>query len=684
MKERFYFQKSVLMTIAFLLVSIFTFAQDRRVTGKVLGSDGSGIPGASIQIKGTNIGTSTNVSGDFAINVRSGNDVLAVSSVGYKSQDVKVGVQSIVTVTLAEDVSDLSEVVVTGYSVDTRRETTGSVSIVKPKDLTVRPSGNVEQLLQGLSPGVTVISNGQPGSNSQVRVRGFGAFGGNEPLYVVDGVPVGSIDFLVPDDIETVTVLKDASAASIYGARAANGVIVYTTKKGSHRAKKLTVTYDGMYGVTDPGTGQAMMNPTDFAQYTWNAFTNDGFQAGKAPVYSHPQFGTGSSPVLPDYINVGGKAGVIGSVDLAAEKLKYNVDPTAGNIYQVVRAAKSGTDWYKAITQMAPVQRHTLGFSGGTESSRYYISVSAQEQAGIEIYNQFKRYSLRANTEFNVLKNFRIGENVQFTYRSIQGQGGANNGAGVAADENDILQAFRMPSIIPVYDEFGGYAGTAAKGFNNPRNPVASRDGLANDRSFNANGIGNLYAEWDPIPGLTLRTSIGGQFNTFFNRGYGRLQYENSENNSAFSFGEGGGYNFAWVFTNTANYKKKFGLHGIDILVGEEALNTGAGRNLSGNGLNPFSTDINYVNLSTVSATGKVVNSGLFSGVNFFSLFGQAKYSYNDRYYVTAVVRRDGSSRFGANNRFGVFPAFSAAWRISSEKFMNDLPFITDLKIRGG
>ena len=239
MKERFYFQKSVLMTIAFLLVSIFTFAQDRRVTGKVLGSDGSGIPGASIQIKGTNIGTSTNVSGDFAINVRSGNDVLAVSSVGYKSQDVKVGVQSIVTVTLAEDVSDLSEVVVTGYSVDTRRETTGSVSIVKPKDLTVRPSGNVEQLLQGLSPGVTVISNGQPGSNSQVRVRGFGAFGGNEPLYVVDGVPVGSIDFLVPDDIETVTVLKDAASASIYGARAANGVIVYTTKKGSHRAKKI-------------------------------------------------------------------------------------------------------------------------------------------------------------------------------------------------------------------------------------------------------------------------------------------------------------------------------------------------------------------------------------------------------------------------------------------------------------
>ncbi len=197
------------------------------------------------------------------------------------------------------------------------------------------PSGNVEQQLQGRVAGVTVIATGQPGAASQIRVRGFGSFGDNRPLYVVDGIPTQNIDFLAPDDIETTTVLKDAASASIYGARAASGVIVYTTKKGSRNGRKLNVTYDGLYGATDPGKGQKMMNPTDFAQWTNQAYINSG------STYAHPQFGTlgaGKTPVIPDYINVGGRSGVVGTVDLAAEKAKYNVDPTAGSIYQVVKS----------------------------------------------------------------------------------------------------------------------------------------------------------------------------------------------------------------------------------------------------------------------------------------------------------------------------------------------------------
>jgi hypothetical protein len=181
--------------------------------------------------------------------------------------------------------------------------------------------------------------------------------------------------------------------------------------------------------------------------------------------------------VIPDYINVGGTPGVVGTVDLAAQKSRYNVDPSAGSIYQVVKANKEGTDWYDAITRVAPVSRHSLGFSGGGENSRFYFGLSAQDQQGILLNNSFTRYAFRANSEFNLTKRFRVGENLQFTYRQVLGQGGGNGGQGVAADENDILQAFRMPSIIPVYDEFGGYAGTASRGFNNPRNPVASRDG---------------------------------------------------------------------------------------------------------------------------------------------------------------------------------------------------------------
>lgn len=662
------------------LTALAALAQERRVTGVVTDPAGTGIPGATILIKGTQIGSNTDADGRFAINARSDKDVLVISFVGYKTKEVTVGNQSVLDVKMEDDVAALEEVVVTGYTTDKRRETSGSVALVKAKDLTAVPSGNVEQQLQGRVAGVTVITNGQPGTNSQIRVRGFGSFEANEPLYIVDGVPVGSTDFLNPDDIDQTTVLKDAAAASIYGARAAAGVVVYTTKKGS-RNRKLNVTYDGLVGFTTPGSGQKMMNPTDFATWTWNAFRNSGWKPGDQN-WTHPQFGTGAQPVIPDYLMVGGTYGVTGNVDLAAEQKKYNVDPTAGSVYQVVRANKQGTDWYDAITRTAPVTRHSLGFSGGGENGRYFVGLGLQDQKGILMNNSFKRYTFRVNTEFNILKNLRFGENIQGTYRQVLGIGGANNGQGVANDENDILSAFRMPSIIPVYDVFGGYAGTAAKGFNNPRNPVATRDGLKNNNSFNGNGFGNIYLEFDPIENLTLRSSLGGQYNNYTYWNYSRRQYENSENNSAVGYGEGSGFRFAWTFTNTAQYRKTFGLHNFDVLVGQEALNTGKSRDLQASGLNPFSNDINYVNMSNVSS--KVVNSQLDNGVTFYSLFGRLNYIFNDRYIVSGVLRRDGSSRFGAANRYGVFPAFSVAWRVTSENFMKSVTFLSDLKIRGG
>lgn len=674
------------MGIFLLFCSINAQAQDRRVTGKITGADGP-VPGANVLLKGSQTGTSTDANGDFTINVRGANPTLVISAIGFKGQEIALGNRSTVNVTLEDDATALNEVVVTGYTTDSKRGTTGAVSTVKARDLVAIPSGNVAQQLQGRVAGLTVITNGQPGTNSQIRVRGFGAFGGNEPLYVVDGVPIGNvqnnIDFVAPDDIADLTVLKDAASASIYGARAANGVIVLTTKKGSRKARKLQVSYDGQYGVTDPGRGQEMLKPTEFAEWTWNAFRNSGLKPGDAG-WTHPQFGSGPTPVIPDYINVGGTPGVVGTVNLEAERAKYNVNPALGPIYQVVRANKAGTDWYDEVTNAAPVQRHGLSFAGGSETSRFYIGLSAQDQKGILIANSFKRYTFRANTEFDLSKRVRFGENFQVTYLQRLGQTGGDLGTGVAADENEILAAFRMPTIIPVYDEFGGYAGTAAKGFNNPRNPVANRQGLLNNRNFDASAFGNLYVEYDPIDNLTLRSSIGGQYLSFSGFNYGRLQYENSENNSSFSYGEFGGNSLGWVLTNTANYKRRFGIHDVNVIVGQEALNTGAGRGWNGSGLNPFSTDPDYVTLSTVSATGRVVNSGLGRGVTFNSLFARAVYSFNDKYIVTGVIRRDGSSRFGANNRYGVFPAASAAWRVSSEPFMKNIPWVTDLKVRGG
>ncbi|QIP13225.1 TonB-dependent receptor [Spirosoma aureum] len=683
-----------------LLWSLNASAQDRRVTGKVTGADGP-VPGANVVLKGTTTGTATDANGAYSLNVRGAAPIIVISAIGFKTQEVTVGNRTAVDVTLEDESTALSEVVVTGYSTENRRDVTGAVSTVKPAQLKVVPSTNVEQQLQGRVAGVTVITNGQPGTTSQVRVRGFGSFGGNQPLYVVDGVPTQTSQFIAPDDIETTTVLKDAASASIYGARAAAGVIVLTTKKGQRRAQKLSVSYDGLYGVTDPGHGPKILTPQEQADWTWQARKNDNFQTG-TPIgpdsftgIASNQYGTGQTPVLPDYILVGGRSGLAASsVDLAAEKLKYNTDPANGAIYNVIAANKQGTDWYKEITHVAPLTRHTLGFSGGTESSRYYISVGVQQQSGIITYNNFSRYNFRANTEFDITKKLRFGENIQFAYVSATGlQGGTggtlgnntNNNSSVSSDENDILLAFRMPPIIPVYNAFGGYAGTAAPGFNNARNPVANRIAAADNKNFTVFGFGNAYLEYDVIPALTLRSSIGGTYFSNYNNNYSRAQYENSENNTNYTYSEGSNVGLAWTFTNTASYKQKFGIHEVGALVGIEALNTGKGRGVSGSGLNPFTTDPNYVTISTTTpGATRQVGSYYSLGNNFYSLFGQVKYTYNDKYIVTGVVRRDGSSQFGANNRYGVFPAASVAWRLSSEDFMKNLPWVSDLKIRGG
>ncbi len=661
-----------------LFAGLNSLTAQRTISGKV--SDAAGpIPGASVVVKGTTTGTATDGDGNFSFAVKGDNLTLSISAVGYSTQEIALGTQTSINITLTEDVSTLSEVIVTGYSVDKRRQSTGAVSIVKTRDLTTVPSSSVDQQLQGRVAGLTVVTTSQPGSGSQIRIRGFGAFGGNEPLIIVDGYPVGNANFLNPEDIETTTVLKDASSASIYGARAANGVIVYTTKRGKKNAKKLNITYDGIFGVTDPGTGQKMMNPQDQATWTWTALKNSG-----SPL-THPQYGSGATPVIPDYLKVGSRSGVIGSVDLAAEKLKYNITgPTIGDFYQVIKANKEGTDWYKALTQNGTIQRHTLGFEGGGDASRFYVGMSMQDQQGILASQRAKRYGLRVNTEFDLGKRVRIGENIQMTFLQILGRQGGNEGLASSQNENDILAAFRAPTIIPVYDEFGGYAGTTALGFGQGSNPVANQQRGKLNKNFNAQASGNFYIEIDPIKDLTFRSSIGGNYNNFYGWGYGAPIYETLENKGVnWAYNENGGFRLGWTLTNTLAYKKQFGIHGMELLAGQEALNTGFGKNISANGRNPFSGDPNYITISTLDIR-EPANSTKDNGITFNSYFGRAIYNLNDKYIVTGVIRRDGSSRFGANAKYGVFPAISAAWRMSDESFMKGIDWVTDLKIRGG
>lgn len=667
--------------LGLLLITSMAMAQSRTISGSITdGSSGEPLIGATVLVQGTSTGAVTDFDGNYTIEASTG-DVLVVSFTGYTTQEITVGDGNTLDVTLEQGIV-IDEIVVTGYAIETKRQTTGAVSTVKAKELVAIPSGNVEQQLQGRAAGVTVITNGQPGTSSIIRVRGFGAFEGNQPLYVVDGVPVGSTNFVNPDDIESTTVLKDAAAASIYGARAAAGVIVIATKSGSRKKQKMEVSYNGQIGFTDPNVGGSpeMLNPQDMANWAHRAYENNARANGTEVQYSHPQYGTNATPSFPDYLHANGANGVRGSVDLAAIQAAYDADPL--NVF-LIRPNLAGTNWYDAITRPAPLQRHSLGFSGGTENGRYYIGMSAQNQSGILLENEFARYTFRTNSEWDLVPWLSVGQNLQFTYRSVLGQQGGQGGIGIADDESQVLAAYRMPTIIPVYDEFGSYASTRAAGFNNPRNPVRILErNNGSDKSYSTGGFGNIYLLLRPIESLTLKSSIGGQYDNFFYANYGFRYLGDSEPQASDSFSEGGGYSFGWVFTNTATYIKRFGNHGIKVLGGIEALNTGKGRNFFGSGINPFSTDLDFQNLSTVQSP--TVGSNLFNGVNFFSLFGKIDYDYKEKYYLTGVLRRDGASRFGVNSRYGTFPAISAAWRVTSEPFFQNISWLNDLKVRAG
>lgn len=455
--KRTFFKKILL----FLALGLTTGIYAQTLTGLVTSDEGP-LPGATVLVQGTNTFATTDFDGNFSIQAAQG-AVLEISFVGYTTQQITVDSDQLDVLLVADNL--LEEIIVTGYGTQTKRETTGAISTVKAKDLNVIPSGNIEQQFQGRIPGVTVISNGSPGSTSQIRVRGFGAFGGNEPLYVVDGVPTTNIDFLNPGDIESTTVLKDAAAASIYGARAANGVVVMTTKSGS-RLQDGGITLDYTLGFTDPNVGGSpqMLNPQQMAEWTHRAYENNATANGTAVAYTHPQYGANATPVLPDYLHANGANGIVGSVDLAAIQAAYDASPETTFL---IKANKQGTNWYDAITTTAPLHRLSFGANGANEKGHYYIGLGSQFQDGILINNILRRHTLRANSKYDITDFLSIGENIQATYRETKTIGGGGSITS-ADDESEILAAYRMPTIIPIYDEFGSYASTKASGFNNP------------------------------------------------------------------------------------------------------------------------------------------------------------------------------------------------------------------------
>ena len=528
------------------------------------------------------------------------------------------------------------------------------------------PSGNAESLLQGQASGVTVTNSGQPGANTSVRVRGVTSLGNTSPLYIVDGVQsANGLRDINPTDIESVQVLKDAGSAAIYGIQGSNGVIIVTTRKGRG---KPTVNYDMYIGTQRPLSGNVwnLANTQEYAQAIRLMENN----AGVAPDKRTAQFGLGTTPTIPDYITPEG-----------AMEGDPNTDPSTYDINtnQITRANKEGTDWFHEVFKPAMLQSHTLSVSAGNDKSSYFFSANYLNQQGTLINTYLKRYSVRANTLFNIKNNIRIGENANLIYRSSPGLPGSNLNEG-----NAISFTYRMPPIIPVYDIMGNFAGTKSPHLSNSQNPVAIQMRQADNKSNDWQINGNVFAEVDFLKHFTARTTVGGTIDNYQYYNFGYTAYEQAEGNTnPNSFTEGYGYNSLMQWTNTLNYNNTIGLHNIKVLIGTEAKKI-YNRSMSAGRTNYFSTDPNYWTLNTGSPSGVSNNGGSPYQLNLYSLFGRVDYSYNDKYLLSGTLRRDGASVFAPEQRYGLFPSVTAGWRISQEDFFKGITFFNDLKIRGG
>ena len=664
--------------IAFFLLSLNSAYAQKTVTGTVINkADNQPLSGASVKVKGSTTGTQTKDDGTFSLNLTSSNGTLIISVVGYGDTEIPVsGRSSVGTVSLSLANTQLNEVVVTGYTSQRKKDVTGSVSVVNVEQLNRQPTGQVANQLQGQAAGVTVIGSGQPGEEPQIRIRGINTFGNNTPLFVVDGVPTQNIATINPNDIASLQVLKDAGASSIYGSRASNGVVIITTKNG--RSGKTSVTYDAYYGTQRPPGGNVfnILTPQEMAQLKFNALANSGtpVTAAKPDVL----YGGGPVPVLPDYLSpAGAKEG-----DASVNPALYNVNPFYTNsadltgFYRIVKANKAGTDYFHSVFSPAATMSHNIAVSGGNERGKYLLSANYLDQQGTLTNTYLKRYTLRSNSQFTIAKGVRVGENLAYSITRNPRISPTTEGSAVGF-------TFRQQPIIPIYDIKGNYASSfSSGGIGNGKNPVAIQDRTRNNKAYGNRLFGNIYVDADLMKNLTLHTSLGGESYASSTRAFAFPEWENSENVTTNTYTETANYGWNWTWTNTLNYHLALGsVHAINVLVGTEALDT-RGTNSTSTTQGYFSFDPNYTVLG--AGSGTVTTTSARSTEGLWSQFGRLDYSFMDRYLVSATVRRDGSSKFAPNYRYGVFPAVTAAWRLSEEGFMKSLTWLKDLKIRGG
>ncbi len=624
--------------------------QQESVNGKVTDSNGAPLPGVTVVLKGTVTGTITDFDGNFSIGSVPDDATIVFSFVGMKSQEIAVAGQSRINVVLEEESIGLEQVVVTGYQTQRKADLTGSVGVVDVEEIKEIPTGNAVKALQGRVAGVYITTDGNPGSFATVRIRGGSTLNNqdNNPLYVIDGVPTtGGIEQLNPNDIENMQVLKDASAASIYGSRANNGVILITTKKGKEGVTK--IEFSSYLTVQEYANKMDVLNTEERAFVYWQAAVNDGSNPNKSSLYQYVWHTNGNgTPILdktlyPEFIDVGSG--------------------------QTMRPAD--TNWYDEISQQSLIQSYNFTLSNGSDRGHSLFSLNYYDHDGIIKETNSNKITARINSDYKVLGGkLLIGENLLVSR--------VNN---VEIPGDVMYLALVQQPIVPVHSIDGGWGGPG-RGMTDRHNPVRLIDQNKQNNRKSARIFGNMYADLEVIKGLNLRSSFGIDYNESYLR---KMDYSytsgflNSDINRVTTSQS---HNISWTWSNTLNYKFKKGKHDFDMVIGTEAIKyQDEWFYAIKQGFELEDPDYMFLDAGTEGAQ----NGGGGSGNSLFSYFGKINYVYNNKYLASVTVRRDGSSRFGKENLYGTFPAFSVGWRLSEEGFFKEsLPAFSNLKLRAG
>ncbi|MDC6366790.1 MULTISPECIES: TonB-dependent receptor [Flavobacteriaceae] len=615
------------------------------ISGTVTDENGDPLPGANVIEKGTTNGTQTDFDGNYTISVGS-NAVLMFSYVGFAAKEIPVNGQTTVNVTLMEDASLLEEVVVLGYSTQTRGDLTGSVASVDLSEATKAPLVNAAEALEGRVTGVSVINSGDPGTAPTIRVRGFGSTNANGPLFIIDGVQTTDASILNainPEDIAQMNVLKDG-AASIYGARASNGVVIIATKNGGYNQDSANISLDMYVGFSRASNLPSVLNAQQHGEMIFESLTNDGLTP------SHPQYGDGPTPVVP--------SSIIGAPVPVTTR-------TSGN-------------WLDDVFGNAPTQNISMSMDNGTERAKYNVSLSYLNREGAQLKSFFRRGLLRANSEFKVGNKIRVGEhlNVSFANSSTPKFRNADLGG------NPLSLAQRSSPLLPVRADDGSFAGTYsnALGLSNPTNPVADLTRASDDFYKTIRILGDIYASYEFLDGLTFKTSIGGDLELQNSRQFLATNPEHGEPRTTNTLTEFDYDSYNWIWTNTLNFNKTYGKHSVNVLAGLEAVETRV-KQKTINVTGFLFEDPDFYLLDRGSGTpnfgfvGDVTNS-------LFSVFGSLNYSFDNKYLMTATLRRDSSSNFLGDNRSDIFPAVSAGWLVSAEDWFNTDGIINRFKLK--